>query len=73
MSTMVSLLVYLSQGKVADCADDSGYTPLTAAVEGRRWSTAKVILAVATAQYHPHDKKDRIKFHLNIKLGNVMN
>ncbi|KAH9483227.1 hypothetical protein JR316_0005331 [Psilocybe cubensis] len=35
---------------------------------GRRWSTAKFILAVAIAQYHPNDKRDRIKSDLNIQL-----
>ncbi|RDB20232.1 hypothetical protein Hypma_012624 [Hypsizygus marmoreus] len=34
----------------------TGHTPLFAAVMGRRWSTAKLILAIAAAQYHPADK-----------------
>jgi hypothetical protein len=37
-----------------------GYTPLFAAVAARRWSTAKLILAIAAAQYHPENEDDKI-------------
>ncbi|KAF8185205.1 ankyrin [Pholiota molesta] len=46
--------------------DASGYTPLFAAISARRWSTAKVILAIATAQYQPDDKEDQMKFKVNV-------
>ena len=42
-----------------------GYTPLFVAIAARRWSTAKLILAVAAAQYHPEDKDDAITFNLD--------
>ncbi|EAU82414.1 ankyrin repeat protein [Coprinopsis cinerea okayama7 len=43
----------------------SGLTPLWAACEGRRWSTAKLIVAIAAAQYTPEDKKEE-KVHFSI-------
>jgi hypothetical protein len=42
-----------------------GYTPLFAAVAARRWSTAKLILAIAAAQYHPEDEDDKISFYVD--------
>ncbi|PPQ83598.1 hypothetical protein CVT25_006348 [Psilocybe cyanescens] len=48
--------------------DLNGHTPLSAAIAGCRWSTAKLVLAIATAQYHPADKKDEIKCDLDIHL-----
>ena len=41
------------------------YTPLFAAVAARRWSTAKLILAIAAAQYHPEDEDDKISFNVD--------
>ncbi|KAH6867498.1 hypothetical protein BKA70DRAFT_402642 [Coprinopsis sp. MPI-PUGE-AT-0042] len=52
------------------CHSTSGYTPLFAAIEGRHWATAKLILAIAASQYAP--PKDQAKDHFsvsNIKLG----
>lgn len=46
-----------------------GYTPLFAAIAGRRWSTAKLILAIATAQYHPEKDEDKLEFDSNV-MGN---
>jgi hypothetical protein len=43
-----------------------GYTPLSAAVAGRRWSTAKLILAIATAQYEPGEYDEKIEFNINV-------
>ncbi|KAF8164736.1 hypothetical protein B0H34DRAFT_647969 [Crassisporium funariophilum] len=40
-----------------------GYTPLFAALAGRRWSTAKLIVAIATAQYHPGNDDEKIEFN----------
>ncbi|KAG5637903.1 hypothetical protein H0H81_002731 [Sphagnurus paluster] len=37
----------------------TGYTPLFAAVSGRRWATAKLIMAIAIAQYKPSDKEEK--------------
>ncbi|KAF4615928.1 hypothetical protein D9613_011323 [Agrocybe pediades] len=48
--------------------DATGYTPLFAAIAARRWSTAKLILAIATAQYHPANEKDKIKFDNDIEM-----
>jgi len=47
----------------------TGYTPLFAAISARRWATAKFILAVATAQYHPPDEEDKIKFDIDVDMG----
>lgn len=41
-----------------------GYTPLFAAIAGRRWSTAKLILAIATAQYCPKKDEDKLEFDM---------
>ena len=41
------------------------YTPLFVAVAARRWSTAKLILAIAAAQYHPEDKNDEIRISVD--------
>ncbi|PPR01075.1 hypothetical protein CVT24_000396 [Panaeolus cyanescens] len=39
-----------------------GYTPLFAAVMGRKWSTAKLILAIAVAQYKPDDEDEENEY-----------
>ncbi len=46
-----------------------GYTPLFAAISGKRWSTAKLILAIATAQYCPEKDEDELEFDSNV-MGN---
>lgn len=43
-----------------------GYTPLFAAVATRRWSTAKLILALAAAQYEPDENDEKIEFDMNV-------
>ncbi|KDR74215.1 hypothetical protein GALMADRAFT_123653 [Galerina marginata CBS 339.88] len=48
--------------------DVTGYTPLFAALAGRRWSTAKLVLAIATAQYHPDNEEDNIKFDTDVDM-----
>ncbi|KAF8905746.1 hypothetical protein CPB84DRAFT_1844751 [Gymnopilus junonius] len=48
--------------------DQTGATPLFAAIAGRQWTTAKLILAIATAQYHPDDEHDRIKFDPDVDM-----
>ncbi|KAF8959387.1 hypothetical protein BDZ97DRAFT_1705185 [Flammula alnicola] len=48
--------------------DQNGYTPLFAAISGRRWSTAKLILAIATAQYEPEDDSDQIEFKVDVDM-----
>ena len=40
-----------------------GYTPLFAAISGRHWSTAKLIVAISAAQYAPDDENTRFKFN----------
>ncbi|TFK64176.1 ankyrin [Pluteus cervinus] len=35
---------------------DHHYTPLSAAIQGRKWSTAKLVLNIAGKQYKPSDK-----------------
>ncbi|KAJ7166058.1 ankyrin repeat protein [Mycena filopes] len=37
----------------------SGLTPLFAAIEGRHWDTARLIVAIAAAQYKPKAKTER--------------
>ena len=49
----------------------TGYTPLFAAISARRWATAKFILAIATAQYHPPDEEDEIKFDVDVDMGTL--
>ncbi|KAG5643246.1 hypothetical protein DXG03_001296 [Asterophora parasitica] len=39
--------------------DQTGYTPLFAAITARRWSTAKLIMAIAIAQYKPTDEVEK--------------
>ncbi|KAF8260330.1 hypothetical protein EI94DRAFT_1780506 [Lactarius quietus] len=46
-----------------------GWTPLTVAVHRRHWNTARLVLAIATAQYQPRDTQidpitDAISAHL---------
>ena len=43
-----------------------GYTPLSAAVAGRRWSTARLILAIAAAQYEPDEDDEKIEFNIDV-------
>lgn len=45
----------------------SGYTPLFAAISQRRWSTAKLIMAIAAAQYDPQNEEN--KFVANVDFG----
>lgn len=52
-------------------SDLLGFTPLYAAIAGRRWDTAKLVLAIAAAQYHPEN--DEKKFTTDdIHLGEVL-
>ncbi|KXN88341.1 hypothetical protein AN958_07486 [Leucoagaricus sp. SymC.cos] len=37
---------------------DTGLTPLHAAIVGKRWNTAKLIMGIAAAQYHKDDDAD---------------
>ncbi|RXW22626.1 hypothetical protein EST38_g3223 [Candolleomyces aberdarensis] len=47
----------------------TGYTPLFAACEGRHWSTAKLIVAIAASQYTPEDDEEKVTFSTSgIKL-----
>jgi predicted NAD-dependent protein-ADP-ribosyltransferase YbiA (DUF1768 family) len=48
--------------------DFLGFTPLFAAISGRQWSTAKLIIAIATAQYHP-DGEDNVNYSGSIHFG----
>ncbi|KAF8164738.1 hypothetical protein B0H34DRAFT_686396 [Crassisporium funariophilum] len=49
--------------------DPDGFTPLYAAIVARKWSTAKLIMAIATSQYHPEENEDKKKFSTSdIKL-----
>jgi hypothetical protein len=48
---------------------DSGVTPFSIAVKSRKWDTARLILAIAAAQYEA-DEEDVVK---NIDLGNSTN
>lgn len=45
-----------------------GYTPLSAAVIGRKWDTAKMVMAIAVAQYQPKDKTEKFSVQ-GILLG----
>ncbi|KAF5379120.1 hypothetical protein D9615_005878 [Tricholomella constricta] len=40
-------------------AETGDYTPLFAAVRGRRWATAKLIMAIAIAQYKPPEDEEK--------------
>ncbi|TFK24215.1 ankyrin repeat protein [Coprinopsis marcescibilis] len=40
----------------------TGWTPLYAACEGRQWTTAKLIVAIAASQYTPSDKDKEVHF-----------
>ena len=47
----------------------TGATPLTLAIDHRHWSTARLVLAIAVAQYKPADAKPP-KFKLSkVTLG----
>lgn len=46
-----------------------GYTPLSLAVMQRKWDTAKLIIAIATAQYSPLEKKQEKFTTRNLALG----
>ncbi|KDR74285.1 hypothetical protein GALMADRAFT_574798 [Galerina marginata CBS 339.88] len=46
-----------------------GFTPLFAAIAGRRWSTAKLVLAIATAQYRPDNEIDKITFNQHQRVN----
>ncbi|CAA7269211.1 unnamed protein product [Cyclocybe aegerita] len=45
-----------------------GYTPLFAAIAGRRWSTARLVLAIATAQYQPDNDAEKIKWDNDVDM-----
>jgi len=38
------------------------YSPLFAAIAGRRWSTAKLVVAISAAQYAPKEDDDQLKW-----------
>ena len=49
----------------------TGTTPLALAVESRHWTTARLILAIAAAQYKPSEKQ-AAKFTVkDIALGKM--
>ncbi|TFK33687.1 hypothetical protein BDQ12DRAFT_766148 [Crucibulum laeve] len=54
-----SLRITVQVKRSTNYYDTTGYSPLFAAISGRRWSTAKLILAIATAQYHPDDEDEQ--------------
>ncbi|KAJ7213244.1 ankyrin repeat protein [Mycena rebaudengoi] len=50
--------------QIVDPADSSRYSttyisPLTAAIAGRRWDTARLVMTIACAQYKPVEKKGK--------------
>jgi hypothetical protein len=47
----------------------SGFTPLFAAVVAGKWATAKLILSIAYAQYHPKDPKEKTFKTSDLKFG----
>ncbi|PSR72889.1 hypothetical protein PHLCEN_2v11256 [Hermanssonia centrifuga] len=47
-----------------------GYTPLFIAISARRWDTARLILAIASAQYDPEETKAQKFETRNINLDN---
>lgn len=69
MIVEVGLLVVFALELSLLTQKSTGYTPLFAAISARRWATAKLILAVATAQYHPPDEEDKIKFDIDVDMG----
>ena len=69
MIVEVRPLVVFDVGQSSLNQKSIGYTPLFAAISARRWATAKFILAVATAQYHPPDEQDKIKFDIDVDMG----
>ncbi|KAJ3512423.1 hypothetical protein NLJ89_g3531 [Agrocybe chaxingu] len=51
-----------------------GYTPLFAAIAGRRWSTARLVLAVAAAQYQPDNgAEENIKWDNDVDMDDSDN
>ncbi|KAH6890099.1 ankyrin repeat protein [Coprinopsis sp. MPI-PUGE-AT-0042] len=58
-----------AKGKYDSYYSSSGYTPLFAAIEGRHWATAKLILAIAASQYAPPKDGVKVRFSVsNIRL-----
>lgn len=48
----------------------TGYTPLFAAISGRQWGTAKLIIAILVEQYTPDE--ELIKFDADdVNLGMI--
>ncbi|KAF9460934.1 hypothetical protein BDZ94DRAFT_1264751 [Collybia nuda] len=47
------LLIQVQINNSTNIYQQSGYTPLYAAISGRQWETAKLILAITVAQYRP--------------------
>ncbi|TFK24224.1 ankyrin repeat protein [Coprinopsis marcescibilis] len=45
-----------------DSYSRSGLTPLYAACQGRHWSTAQLVLAIAASQYKPSSDEEEVKF-----------
>ncbi|GLB33192.1 putative ankyrin repeats (3 copies) containing protein [Lyophyllum shimeji] len=54
-TTPLNIFVQVSNPK--DYWARTGYTPLFAAVSARRWATARLIMAIAIAQYCPPEKE----------------
>ena len=48
---------------------DGTYTPFGAAVTARKWSTAKLILGIAAAQYKKPDEPDNVYYPPSIELS----
>lgn len=48
--------------------DRTGLTPFVAAIQGRHWDTARLVLAIAGAQYHPKEKAEKFRT-ADINLG----
>jgi hypothetical protein len=49
----------------------TGFTPLFAAVVAGKWATAKLILSIAYAQYHPKDSKEKAFKMSDLKFGEL--
>ncbi|TFY63651.1 hypothetical protein EVG20_g6224 [Dentipellis fragilis] len=53
--------------QTAHPTNESGWSPLSVAIQRRKWDTARLIIAIASAQYFPDEVKER--FNVNDLVG----
>jgi hypothetical protein len=54
-------MTFILHANSTDAASYIGPTPFHVAVLGKRWSTAKLIIGIAAAQYQKEDDQDKDK------------